>query len=49
MIFPAAHRYLQDAGTQPAAQKYLEMPLKFPYTPRHVADDFKMPPCDLVS
>jgi hypothetical protein len=31
------------------AQKYIELPLNFPYTPKRVADDFKMPPCDLVS
>ena len=33
----------------PTAQKYVELPLNFPYTPKRVADDFKMPPCDLVS
>jgi hypothetical protein len=33
----------------PTAQKYIELPLNFPYAPRRVADDFKMPPCDLVS
>ena len=30
-------------------QKYIELSRNFPYTPTRVADDFKMPPCDLVS
>jgi len=33
----------------PAAQKYLSLGYKFVYTPRRVADDFKMPSCDLTS
>lgn len=33
----------------PTMQKYVEVPLNFPYTPKRMADDFKMPPCDLVS
>ena len=40
------YRMLQHSA---AAQKYVELPLNFPYTPKRVADDFKMPPCDLVS
>ena len=31
------------------AQKYIELSKNFPYTPQRVGDDFKMPPCDLVS
>ncbi len=31
------------------AQKYLSLGWNFPYTPRRVAEDFQMPPCDLVS
>ena len=40
------YRMLQHS---PAAQKYVEVPMNFAYTPRRVTDDFKMPPCDLVS
>ena len=40
------YRMLQHS---PSAQKYVELPLNFAYTPKRVADDFKMPPCDLVS
>jgi hypothetical protein len=31
------------------AQKYLSLGWNFPYTPQRVADDFKMPSCELVS
>ncbi len=31
------------------AQKYLSLGYKFTYTPQRVADDFKMPSCDLTS
>jgi len=31
------------------AQKYVSQNWNFPYTPQRVADDFQMPPCDLVS
>jgi hypothetical protein len=31
------------------SQKYLSLAWKFPYTPKRVADNFQMPPCDLVS
>jgi hypothetical protein len=30
-------------------QKYLSMPLGFPYTPEREPDDFKMPSCQLIS
>lgn len=40
------YRMLQHS---PTAQKYLELPMNFAYTPKRVADTFKMPPCDLVS
>ncbi len=30
-------------------QKYLSLGYKFTYTPQRVADDFKMPSCDLTS
>jgi hypothetical protein len=40
------YKMLEHSST---AQKYIELPLNFPYTPKRVADDFKMPPCDLVS
>lgn len=33
----------------PKAQKYLSLGYKFTYTPQRVADDFKMPSCDLTS
>ena len=33
----------------PKTQKYVSLPLNFPYTPQRVADDFKMPSCELVS
>jgi hypothetical protein len=33
----------------PQAQKYLSLGYKFTYTPQRVADDFKMPSCDLTS
>lgn len=33
----------------PKAQKYLSLPLNFPYTPQRVADDFQMPSCELIS
>jgi hypothetical protein len=33
----------------PKGQKYLSLPLNFPYTPQRVADDFQMPSCALVS
>jgi hypothetical protein len=33
----------------PKAQKYLSLGYKFVYTPQRVADDFKMPSCDLTS
>jgi hypothetical protein len=29
-------------------QKYVSLSWKFPYTPHRVADNFKMPPCDLT-
>lgn len=31
------------------SQKYLSMAWNFSYTPGRVADDFQMPPCDLIS
>lgn len=31
------------------AQKYLSLTYNFPYTPERVADDFKMPSCELTS
>ena len=33
----------------PKAQKYISLPLNFPYTPQRVADDFQMPSCELIS
>ena len=33
----------------PKAQKYLSLGYKFTYTPQRVADDFKMPGCELTS
>ena len=33
----------------PTAQKYVSMGWNFTYTPQRVADDFKMPSCELVS
>jgi len=33
----------------PKAQKYVSLPLNFPYTPQRVADDFQMPSCELTS
>ena len=33
----------------PKAQKYLSLGYKFTYTPQRVADDFKMPSCELTS
>ena len=33
----------------PTAQKYVELPMNFTYTPKRVADSFTMPRCDLVS
>lgn len=33
----------------PKSQKYLSLGYKFTYTPQRVADDFKMPSCDLTS
>lgn len=33
----------------PTAQKYLSTAWNFPYSPQRVADDFKMPSCELVS
>ena len=35
----------QDAKSQ----KYVSLTRNFPYTPKRVADNFQMPPCDLVS
>ena len=40
------YRMLQHS---PTAQRYIELTQNFPYTPKRVADTFKMPPCDLVS
>ena len=31
------------------SQKYLSLGWNFPYTPQRVADDFRMPSCELVS
>jgi hypothetical protein len=36
-------------GHSPTAQKYLSLPQNFSYTPSRVADNYVMPPCDLVS
>jgi hypothetical protein len=33
----------------PKAQKYVSLDWNFPYTPQRVADDFKMPSCELTS
>jgi len=33
----------------PKTQKYISLDRNFPYTPQRVADDFKMPSCELVS
>jgi hypothetical protein len=33
----------------PSAQKYVSLPLNFPYTPQRVADNFQMPSCELTS
>lgn len=30
-------------------QKYVSLNWNFPYTPQRVADDFKMPSCELIS
>lgn len=31
------------------AQRYIALPSGFAYTPRRVADDYRMPSCDLIS
>ncbi len=33
----------------PTAQKYVSLGQNFAYTPRRMADDFRMPSCELVS
>jgi hypothetical protein len=48
MTLPRVDRYrmLSHSNT---AQKYVELPMNFAYTPSRVPDNYKMPPCDLVS
>jgi hypothetical protein len=48
MPMPRVDRYrmLQHSDK---AQKYIELPMQFAYTPTRVPDGYKMPACDLVS
>jgi hypothetical protein len=39
------YRILQHS---PTAQKYVELPLNFAYSPQRVADNYTMPSCQLV-
>lgn len=40
------YRMLQHSDK---AQKYIELPMQFSYSPSRMPDGYKMPPCDLVS
>ena len=48
MIMPRTDTYRMLAHSA-NDQKYVELPLNFSYAPKRVADNFTMPPCDLVS
>ena len=48
MRAPRTDLYKMLAHTA-TTQKYLSMPLSFPYTPAREPDDFKMPSCQLIS
>jgi hypothetical protein len=45
---PRTDSYKMQAHT-PTSQSYLSLGWNFPYTPQRVADDFKMPSCELIS
>ena len=48
MPMPRIDRYRMISHTA-TAQKYVELPMNFAYAPGRVPDNYKMPPCDLVS